>query len=199
MDVKLARALGHPVRAQILQILSQGASSPIEMSRTLDERLGTIAYHTKVLLNCDCVELVETQPRRGATEHFYRAKSASFLGARAWQDVPETLRISFVAHALDSLSSCAVAALEADTFEKREASGITFMQLVVNRDGWEELVGILETLEPQLQSRFASLEEQFGAIAEKDAKRLSDPNQGISVIVAVTAFETGGGKGRSGK
>jgi predicted transcriptional regulator len=32
-----------------------------------------VAYHVRVLKKLGCIELVGTQPRRGAVEHVYRA------------------------------------------------------------------------------------------------------------------------------
>lgn len=77
LDQRLTKALGHPLRERILQSLSGAVASPAELSRALDEPLGNVAYHVKVLLECEAIELVRTAPVRGAVEHFYTAAARS--------------------------------------------------------------------------------------------------------------------------
>lgn len=71
---QLAKAMAHPLRVQILTKLQQGISSPNRLAQELKEPLGNVSYHVKTLLEYDCVELVKTEPRRGAVEHFYKTK-----------------------------------------------------------------------------------------------------------------------------
>jgi DNA-binding transcriptional ArsR family regulator len=74
LDERLAKALSHRLRVQILQRLTEhGAASPSELADVLEEPLGNISYHMRVLRELDCLEFVRTEPRRGALEHFYRA------------------------------------------------------------------------------------------------------------------------------
>jgi DNA-binding transcriptional ArsR family regulator len=72
-EQRLIKALGHPVRIRALQVLNTRVASPSELARELDEPLGNVAYHVKILEENDAIELVRTAPVRGALEHFYRA------------------------------------------------------------------------------------------------------------------------------
>lgn len=74
-DVRLAKAMSHPLRARILASLRHGEASPRELSTTLDAPLSTVAYHVRVLVSLDLVELVGQIPRRGSVEHFYRGNA----------------------------------------------------------------------------------------------------------------------------
>jgi DNA-binding transcriptional ArsR family regulator len=78
-DQRLARALSHPLRVRILEILSERVASPNDLATELGVDLGHIAYHTRTLDRCGCLELVDTAQRRGATEHFYRAADRTGL------------------------------------------------------------------------------------------------------------------------
>ncbi len=80
IDERLARALSHPLRVQILEILSERVASPHDLSMELGVELTHVAYHTRTLDRCGCLELVNTAQRRGATEHFY--KTAARTGLR---------------------------------------------------------------------------------------------------------------------
>lgn len=98
---KVVAALNHPLRIAILQemarqevlykrakamteeerspedakiLLVGPVLSPNLLSSKMDEPLGNVSYHVKTLLKYDCVELVKTEPRRGAVEHFYISK-----------------------------------------------------------------------------------------------------------------------------
>jgi DNA-binding transcriptional ArsR family regulator len=94
IDQRLVRALAHPLRVQILEILSERIASPNDLSEELGVDLGHIAYHTRTLNSCGCLELVETAQRRGATEHFYKAAPRTGLSwmpldldERGWDEV----------------------------------------------------------------------------------------------------------------
>jgi len=72
IDPRLAKALSRPLRADALALIGDGVSSPKLIAAKLGVDLRTVAYHVRVLRNLGCIELVETRPRRGATEHVYR-------------------------------------------------------------------------------------------------------------------------------
>jgi DNA-binding transcriptional ArsR family regulator len=79
IDQRLVRALAHPLRVQILEILSERVASPNDLSVELGVDLGHVAYHTRTLDRCGCLELVDTAQRRGATEHFYKTAPGASL------------------------------------------------------------------------------------------------------------------------
>jgi DNA-binding transcriptional ArsR family regulator len=72
-DQSIITALGHPLRARILTELDSGESSPKELAARLDEKLGNVSYHVRILARLGLIELVRTTPRRGAVEHHYRS------------------------------------------------------------------------------------------------------------------------------
>src|SRR5258705_7954464 len=73
IDQRLAKALSHSLRAQALALIAEGPASPKQIAERLDADLRSVAYHVRVLVRLGCVELVETQKRRGAVEHIYKA------------------------------------------------------------------------------------------------------------------------------
>ena len=73
IDQRLVRALAHPLRVQILELLTERVASPNRLSEQLGIGLTHVAYHTRALDRWGCLELVDTAQRRGATEHFYTA------------------------------------------------------------------------------------------------------------------------------
>lgn len=183
IDQQLVRALSHPLRVEILRQLEEGPSGPKRLADRMGEKLGNVSYHMKELLKCDCVELVETHPRRGALEHIYGLKPNGVMGSRTWKAVPPALRSRYAGTALANFTARAVEALDAGTAETREGSGVTWLPLNVDEQGWNELRDVL-----------GNVEKRFRGVADKSAGRLGRPMDGIPVIVAVAAFEVASGK-----
>ncbi len=67
--------LQHPLRKQLLRLFvkERGDLSPKELTIPTNVDLSKVGYHVRVLAEQGAVELVDTQPRRGAVEHFYEA------------------------------------------------------------------------------------------------------------------------------
>jgi DNA-binding transcriptional ArsR family regulator len=183
VDQQMVRALAHPLRVEILRQLEKGPSGPKRLSERLDEKLGSVSYHMKELHKCDCVELVETTPRRGALEHIYRLNPTGVIGSRTWREVPSALRTHYAGTSLAVFTNRALEALEAGTAESREGSGITWLPLNVDEEGWKELRAVID-----------NVEERFRAVADKSAQRMDSPRDGIPMIVAVAAFEIASGR-----
>jgi len=183
IDQQMVRALAHPLRVLILRLLEEGPSSPKRMAERIGEPLGNVTYHTTVLKSCGCVELVETLSKRGAIEHIYRLRPNTSIGSAAWREVPPALRTYYAGTALAAFTERAIEALDAGTAESREGSGVTWLPLTIDEQGWQELRGLL-----------GEVEERFTSIADKSIARMEGPRRGIPVMVAVAAFEIVSGK-----
>ena len=73
-DNNLLVALRHPLRRRILREMADGkVISPLGLSATLQQPLSNVSYHVRVLADCAAVTLVDTKPRRGSVQHFYRS------------------------------------------------------------------------------------------------------------------------------
>ena len=159
LDHRLIKALAHPLRIQILTILNARTASPNEISRELGEGLSQVSYHVKVLRDYDCIELVRTEPRRGAVEHFYRAKARAFLTDNDWARLPDSIRPGMSAELVQAMFNDAAAALEADVFDTRDDRHVSWTPMRVDDEGWETLVEIMaDSLERILTVRAASTE-----------------------------------------
>lgn len=72
IDQRLAKALSNSLRARALDLIAEGVASPKAISERLGLDVRTVAYHVRVLRELECIELADTQHRRGAVEHIYR-------------------------------------------------------------------------------------------------------------------------------
>lgn len=183
MDRRLVRALAHPLRVRILTSLGTDKASPNQLATRLDEALSNLSYHTRVLLECDCIELVETRPARGAVEHFYRAKPHAFIGSREWQEVPAALRTAVAGESLQAFMEQAVASLEAGTLPERKGAGLTWLPMAVDERGWTEI-----------QRALTKVDKLFREVGKRCSQRLAD-DPAIPVVVAFAAFETARNEG----
>jgi DNA-binding transcriptional ArsR family regulator len=75
VDTRVVKALGHPTRVRILNVLrDRELASPVELSAELEIPLGTVGYHVRRLEALGFIELARRTQRRGAVEHHYRAR-----------------------------------------------------------------------------------------------------------------------------
>lgn len=175
---QLAKALAHPLRVKILSSLHKGISSPNQLAQELGEPLGNVSYHVKTLLEYDCVELVKTEPRRGAVEHFYRATDRAFLSDSDWAKIPASARKGISGSILESIGQSATDAMAEGTISARKDSHLSDTPLLLDAKGWKDLNKIL-----------AAAVKQASAIQKEAAGRLDDKSEGISTKLAIMHFE----------
>lgn len=140
----VAKAFAHPLRVQILVILSEKVASPNMLAQQLDESLNLVAYHVRVLEKYDCIELVDTKQRRGATEHFYRATRRQLLTDDQWAQMPASLRPGMANAVLKSIFEDIEAASTAGTLEEVDDLHITRSPMVLDKQGWDEVSNLLQ-------------------------------------------------------
>jgi DNA-binding transcriptional ArsR family regulator len=176
---QLAKALAHPLRVRILSSLHKGISSPNQLSQELGEPLGNVSYHVKTLLEYDCVELVKTEPRRGAVEHFYRATERAFFSDADWAKIPASARKGINGVALETIGQEATDAMIAGTIDARTDSHVSQTSLLLDEKGWKEIASLLgDTLNRSIE------------IQEEAASRLADEKSDpISATLAILHFE----------
>jgi DNA-binding transcriptional ArsR family regulator len=190
IDPRLVRALAHPLRIKILEILTERVASPNVLATELGMELSDVAYHTRALNRYGCLELVTTAQRRGATEHFYKASPDAFIGYRGWRKVPRTIRGAVTAASLQTFVDKAIGALEAGTIDARDDSTFTWMPVHLDDQGWEEVTKILA----EATDRILAIQEKSNRrCGRKRVKRM------ISAVVALAHFETGASKAGEGQ
>jgi DNA-binding transcriptional ArsR family regulator len=99
----LARLVRHPLRSHALFKYAEEVTSPSSIAAALGAPLNVVSYHTNVLLRAGAIELVRTERRRGAAEHFYRAVLAREIGDDAWNALPGKLRRVLVRAVIDGV------------------------------------------------------------------------------------------------
>jgi DNA-binding transcriptional ArsR family regulator len=164
VDSRLAKALAHPLRVQLLAALNQKVASPNELAKQLGEPLTNVSYHVRMLHDLGCIELVETEPRRGALEHYYRAIVRPFFGDKDWKRLPKNARGSISDAVLQLIWDDAAEAIKTGLFDERDDRHLSRTVLALDEQGWDELNELLaETLE-----RAMSIQVESASRASKD-------------------------------
>jgi len=118
MDESLIKALAHPLRWRLLELMTErGESSPVELARLLDQPLATVSHHMRVLRDLRCVELSRTEQRRGAIEHYYEPLVPAFFDDDQWSRIPVALRRGIAGQIFRRLFQEAAAAGEKGAFD----------------------------------------------------------------------------------
>jgi DNA-binding transcriptional ArsR family regulator len=189
VDQRLVKALAHPLRVQILMILNERMASPNELSKELEEGLSQVSYHVKVLKDFECIEMVKTEPRRGAVEHYYRATERAYLADRDWEHLPDSIKPGVTASVFESIIQDVVGAIEGGTFNARDDVHMSWTPGVVDEQGWSECADLLnETLAKLIDIQGSS------------AKRLTKSGEeGIPVTAVLMNFEGLSAQAKSAK
>jgi DNA-binding transcriptional ArsR family regulator len=152
VDSRMAKALAHPLRVQLLAALNEGVASPNELAKKLNEPLTNVSYHVRMLHDLGCIELVDTEPRRGALEHYYRAIVRPFFADRDWKKLPKNTRGSISDATLQFVWDDAAEAIKSGLFDERTDRHLSRSVLCMDEQGWEQLNDLLaETLDQAMQ------------------------------------------------
>jgi DNA-binding transcriptional ArsR family regulator len=145
LDQRIIKALGHPVRMRALQVLNTRVASPSELAKELDEPLGNVAYHVKILEENEAIELVRTAPVRGALEHFYRATMRPWFEDDGWARLPTSVRREIFNEILQDVWGEVVAAAEEDGLDHPKTH-VTRTRLDLDDEAYNELVDLLNSV-----------------------------------------------------
>lgn len=166
---RMIKAVGHPLRMRILALLNQKVASPNELAQELGEPLGSVAYHVRILLDLETIELVRETPRRGAIEHHYRALVRPWFRADDWGKLPVSARNAVTGGILEQIWVDVSSSLESETFEARTDRHISRMPLVLDEQGWTETIGLLNDTLEKLVDMQAEAAERMAANGSEDS------------------------------
>lgn len=159
LDQRFIKVLTHPLRVRLCILLYDRVASPNELANEIGGDLSQVAYHIKVLKEFDCIELVKTEPRRGALEHFYRAKIRPLLTNTDWKQVPASIRAGVSGAVVEIIFDDVATALNTGTFDERDERHLSRTPMVVDEQGWQDSAALLaETLEGLLRIQTESAE-----------------------------------------
>jgi DNA-binding transcriptional ArsR family regulator len=144
IDPVLTKALAHPTRVHCLSVLNERVASPRELADERDEAVQNVAYHIRVLKDLGCIELVRTEKGR-STEHFYRALKRHFFDAEGWSQVAPKKQSAVTATLMQLIGQDINEAMASATLDDPSDNHISRTPLVLDPEGWSEVVELLES------------------------------------------------------
>ncbi len=120
-DPRWSRAIAHPLRVRLLAMLDEQAASPVVLAHKLDQPLGTVSYHVRILFELGLLELVGTRQRRGATEHIYKARPHPAVSAEGWEELGTVPKQRTITAALSQIHEYASRSAAAGGFDTSDA------------------------------------------------------------------------------
>lgn len=179
-DRRLIEALGHPVREHILAVLNERIASAREIGAEIGADVSSFYHHVEELERLGCIERVTTKRRRGAKEHFFKAKTSVFFDDAAWERLPRSLKGDQTATTLQFLLDDVVGSLSQGTFDARNDRHASWTPGLFDAQAWEEAVDLMNSTLKHLCS-----------IREAAASRLAESGElGMPATVGMLAFET---------
>ena len=159
-------AMSHPLRADVMRVLSERTASPKEIADELGEPIPNVSHHAKRLVQLGCAELVDKRQVRGAIEHFYRATERPLVDTEEWDDlhpmIAEDLVCGFMQSGIDDF----VASAKAGMVGSDSRFHLTRTRLLLDQEGMDD------ALEIQERARLELMEAQARA-----ANRLSESGE----------------------
>lgn len=161
IDERVLKAQSHPIRAQILNILGEGPSSPAKMQRRMKHvSLNLVCHHIKVLREVGLIELVDIRHHGGRREHIYRpTQQRNCFTLEEWLAVDPKLRNPLITTILSQISEDTARAIVEGRFAELPDSHLSRSPIELDGEGWQEVVEVLEgALEGVLEAHARSIE-----------------------------------------
>jgi DNA-binding transcriptional ArsR family regulator len=162
LDEGLLKAISHPLRHRLLSLLDGRTASPNELARELGLPLGRVSYHIRLLHDLGAIELVATEPRRGALEHFYRAVTSAWFGEGDWARLPRSARRGILGHNLQQIFSWVTSSAEDGGFD-HPSSEVLRTALELDEQGREEVSRLARETVERAQAIAAAAAERHAA------------------------------------
>jgi DNA-binding transcriptional ArsR family regulator len=180
IDRRLIKALSHPLREHLLAVLNERVASTSDIGREIDLDVPAFYHHVEVLEDLGFLERIESRRRRGAKEHFFRAKSTLLINDGDWWKIPVSVRSDLMVSQIQSLLDDIVGALRSGAFAANAGTHATWLPGILDKLGWQESVALMnETLARMM------------AIQKRSRERIAVTGEhGIPATVAVLGFGT---------
>lgn len=172
MNAKLLAALRIPERWRILVVLSERPATPKELKEELlkdglGSRLEVVSRHCRVMRDEGLIDLMDTDWRRGAQQHIYRAVVRPIISTEMWEQLPPLIREMYDGTVAQDGINDVAAAFAAGTFSSVTTNANVRTPLVLDEKGMErvaeaaeEFVDFLLEVQAESAGRLAVAGEQ---------------------------------------
>jgi DNA-binding transcriptional ArsR family regulator len=142
-DPRVAKALAHPLRLEILRVLGDRTASPSEIAADIGAPLTNVSYHVRKLRALGLIKLVRKTPKRGVVEHYYSAKPRRTVTDEAWSATPAIVKEALMAPATESAAALMVQAAGSGGFDRGDAH-FSRHEMRLDERAWKATAKLLE-------------------------------------------------------
>jgi DNA-binding transcriptional ArsR family regulator len=178
-STRLAQALAHPMRVQILSVANLREVSPSEFGRENNVDVRLASYHFRALRELGALELVGTRPVRGSVEHIYRGTQRAIFSGGDWENLPKSIQDGLAGAAFQDLITVTVQALESGAFSKHKDSHLIWDSLCLDEQGRKAIAKMVLAL----RSRALKVQD------ESVARMAKSGEESMNVALALSNFE----------
>lgn len=141
-DPRLVKALAHPIRTRIMNILDQRTATPKQLAELLGLPLENVSYHVRTLKDFGFIKLEKTRQVRGAVEHHYKLAARPAIGDELWGQLPRVMKEAIIGSHLSQVADSVNQAALQGGFDRAE-SHHSFVSLDLDEQGWKDCAKIL--------------------------------------------------------
>lgn len=179
IDRRLMRIASDPVRLQALTFLNERSAGASEVAAELEVSLSTAGRHLDAMHDAGLIEVVGEVLTKGAVEPRYRALIRTLWDDEEWALFNEEEQKRLTGWIVDMVSADAREAIEKGTYTRRQDAHASRTTPVVDEQGWQELIRILDDA---LQAVFA--------VEAASAERLAESGEsGFRALTAMLCCE----------
>ena len=160
-DSRLAKALAHPLRLEILRRLGDRTASPSELAEEIGAPLTNVSYHVRKLRALGLIKLVRKTPKRGVIEHYYSAQPRQQFSDHAWEETPAIVKAAVLAPTLTEITRKFADAANSGGFDRGDVHLSAVWMKKLDLEGWRAIAKLL-----------SDVLDQIGEIEEAAAGRL---------------------------
>ena len=182
-DPRLAKALAHPLRLEILRRLGDRTASPSELAEEIGAPLTNVSYHVRKLRALGLIKLVRKTPKRGVIEHYYSAQPRQHVTDHAWEQTPPIVKSALLAPMVKDITRKLAEAANSGGFNRGDVH-LSSNYMKLDLEGWE---AIAKLMSDALQS-MSDIEE---AAAERMKQKPDTETMMAAAIMGLFELEAG--------
>lgn len=146
--MRVAKVFVDPLNLKIITALNLETMSPSQLAvRFGSPSVFSVDRRCKLLMELGWIIKVGEKTggeRRGATENFYRATGPAVFDGADWTGLSREARRSASATTFQQFWEKVIEALRAETFDTRFDRHLTWCSLLVDQQGWDQVIRLLD-------------------------------------------------------
>lgn len=144
IELRLAKAMAHPIRVEVLELMNEHPIAPVDASARIGAQLSNVAYHFRTLLELECIEEVGKEQIRGSVKTTYRSRTNLMFDDLCFATLPADAQAGISVAVLKALYRRASDAIEGGSFDAKENRHLSVTTVVMRWEAWDEIAKILE-------------------------------------------------------